>query len=744
MKNPALTFGIVIDWPDLGNSYQKSLVYGIRTFAAQHNINLITFATGRIDSSHSWEKPRDLLFNFIANNELFSGFLLFSSSLSSLSSTERLAEKLSGLTTLPAVSIGTELEGYPSVVVDNRTGFEELVEHMVIHHGYRDIAYISGPLKHAEGRQRWEIFKEVCTRQRITIPESHFFEGNFAMNSGAHAMKYFLDEKGIMPEAIIAANDNMAIGAWEVLIKRNIQVPKQIALTGFDDLQISESFDLPFTTVRQPLAKQGYLAAETLYELIQGKQAETLISLPSEVVYRFSCGCLTGKTRLDTAQANDPLNRDAAFISEAFSQFKEAINLEFQGKKGFPVIRCWNKIILSAIETGIRESILFDLLELIQQEYSKDHYSKHQQSTALSFTNQMKHMVNEFYIQSDLLKRMMSQASDREIVNNIENVGVDPENKLNLYGKLSTIQNILDLTDTRHCYISLFNNFSYSRDGSSKLIFAARDGKGIEIPAQGIPFPTAMLTPEEYRPQQRFDLLYELLFDYDNIYGLIGLDMNASGPDVFEMVRIRMSAIIRAHLAQQNLIDLNRQLQHEINVRQETEKRLQQALNALQDLSLTDELTGLYNRRGFITMGEQQLKYCQRENEPFIVFFIDMDGLKKINDHYGHNEGDSAIRLTGEILKKSFRDTDIIARLGGDEFTVFAAKADEESVAILKRRIENNLQVANAQIKAEYTLSMSIGTCLSGSLHHSGDFSLDEMLQEADRELYEAKRLKKK
>ena len=736
-----ITFGIILDWPE--NSYQLNLINGIQSYAAKNDINLITLATGRLGSPHSWEKPRELLLDFIRNSEIFSGFIIFSSSLSVITGTESLVEKIGGLTHLPIVSIATELQDYPSVIVDNRPGFEELIEHMLDYHGYKDIAYISGPLKHEEGMQRWEILKEMCSKHDVVIPETHFYEGNFAMNSGMAAAKYFFDEKKLMPEAIIAANDNMAIGLWEELKKRNIQISKQIAVTGFDDLQISESFDLPFTTVKQPLIKQGHTAAEKLHKLVLGEEADMRTALPSEVVYRFSCGCLSGQKAAETGAAKGPDTSRDTFIEDCLEQFANAARMEFQGKPGTPVLRTWNKIILTAIEKEIRESKLFELIELIQDEYSDERYTDHQQTAVLSFINEMKHMVNEFYIQSDLLKRMAVSSVKQHTVNKIDNIGIDTNDEFSLKERLSMIRDIFQYTDSKYCFISLFTHYTYKRNGRSRLVYAACDGEELNITPDNEMFPTSMLIHPDYFPKKRFEVLYELLFDYDYIYGMVGLDMISRVPNLFEQIRIKLSSVIRAYSDRQHLIALNRRLQNEVNTRLETETKLQQALNALQDLSLTDELTGLYNRRGFITMGAQQLKYCQREQEQYIVFFIDMDGLKKINDRFGHLEGDNAIQLTAGILKASFRETDIIARLGGDEFTVFAAKADKEHISTIESRIQKNIDAANARGKKEYNVAMSIGTYISNPSDISSNMSLDEMLHEADRELYKIKRKKK-
>ncbi|MFW5784188.1 MAG: GGDEF domain-containing protein, partial [Spirochaetota bacterium] len=153
--------------------------------------------------------------------------------------------------------------------------------------------------------------------------------------------------------------------------------------------------------------------------------------------------------------------------------------------------------------------------------------------------------------------------------------------------------------------------------------------------------------------------------------------------------------------------------------------------------SLTDELTGLYNRRGCLTLGEQQLKYCQREGEPCLVLYCDMNGLKAINDRYGHAEGDFAIRTAATILKRTFRDVDIVARLGGDEFTVFAGKADASKIRIMRERLERISGEVTSTIDKEYSIELSVGFY---EYSEGGPDSLPQMIDLADASMYVEKR----
>ena len=156
---------------------------------------------------------------------------------------------------------------------------------------------------------------------------------------------------------------------------------------------------------------------------------------------------------------------------------------------------------------------------------------------------------------------------------------------------------------------------------------------------------------------------------------------------------------------------------------------------ALLALSLTDELTGLYNRRRFFILTEQCLKVAVRTKKRPLLLFIDMDNLKWINDHYGHNEGDQALIGLADILKKTFRESDIIARIGGDEFVVLLESTDENSETLLTRLHEN---VKDYNVKrSQYTLSVSLGTA---QFDPEYPISIDELLSKADALMYAQKR----
>jgi diguanylate cyclase (GGDEF)-like protein/PAS domain S-box-containing protein len=160
-------------------------------------------------------------------------------------------------------------------------------------------------------------------------------------------------------------------------------------------------------------------------------------------------------------------------------------------------------------------------------------------------------------------------------------------------------------------------------------------------------------------------------------------------------------------------------------------------------LSLRDELTTLYNRRGFMTLAEQQLKTASRLKKKVALLYLDIDDLKKINDSAGHKMGDRALAEIAFILKKSFREADIIGRMGGDEYSVLAMETTTLNVDLLIQRLQDKLALFNSRSSAEagFSLSISVGVCV----REPDDLAtVEEMLSRADALMYEQKRSKKK
>ena len=157
----------------------------------------------------------------------------------------------------------------------------------------------------------------------------------------------------------------------------------------------------------------------------------------------------------------------------------------------------------------------------------------------------------------------------------------------------------------------------------------------------------------------------------------------------------------------------------------------------LRRASLTDDLTRLYNRRGFLTLAEQQLRIARRQGKHAVLLYVDMDEFKALNDKFGHIEGDRALAAVGRLLRRAVRDCDVVARMGGDEFTIMALDADRAAARLIQRRIEERVMLLNASGELGAPISLTIGHTRVRPSDHA---SLPELLARADALLYARKK----
>jgi len=173
----------------------------------------------------------------------------------------------------------------------------------------------------------------------------------------------------------------------------------------------------------------------------------------------------------------------------------------------------------------------------------------------------------------------------------------------------------------------------------------------------------------------------------------------------------------------------------------EKNMELERANERLRNLSLTDDLTGLNNRRGFMIMANGLLKFARRAGHPLCLLYIDMDCLKQVNDTFGHTEGDLALTHFAHILTETFRDSDVIARMGGDEFAILTIDATENNISAIRARLQSNVDAHNLVSVRGYSLSFSLGVI---RVDLDTVFTVEGLLNQADAAMYQHKQQRKR
>lgn len=168
---------------------------------------------------------------------------------------------------------------------------------------------------------------------------------------------------------------------------------------------------------------------------------------------------------------------------------------------------------------------------------------------------------------------------------------------------------------------------------------------------------------------------------------------------------------------------------------------LEKANERLRTMSLTDDLTGLNNRRGFMILANGLLKFARRAKHPLCLMYIDMDALKSINDTYGHAAGDTALTHFAHLLTKTFRESDVIARMGGDEFAVLTIDATEGNLKGIQSRLQSNVDTHNLESARGYNLSFSLGII---RVDLETTVTVEALLAQADEAMYVHKKKRKR
>jgi len=197
---------------------------------------------------------------------------------------------------VPVVTLaGTPVRGAMNVRCDNDAGMRELVRHLVIHHGYKTLGYLSGRSDSPDNNARAKAIQTEAASHGATVESGREWEGDYSAAGGARVINTLLAAGRELPRAILCANDQTALGAIHALARRGLRVPQDVAVTGFDDVPVARHLHPPLTTVRQPMQELGATAFEVLYSKISAGKAEADVVLPVQLIVRDSCGCNSHK-----------------------------------------------------------------------------------------------------------------------------------------------------------------------------------------------------------------------------------------------------------------------------------------------------------------------------------------------------------------------------------------------------------------------------------------------------------------
>ncbi len=292
VKRPRV--GVLVD--SLRKTYQTTLLAGIAEVAQRRDVDLVVFAGGVLGAPRSDGINRNFVFDLCDKRSL-DGVIILGGALGNFLGPASVAELCTRLAPLPLASIAIAPPGVPGLLVDEAPGMRQALEHLVVRHGCRRIAFIRGPSVNAEAEHRYAIYRAVLEERGLAFDPNLVCEGTFEKAAGEAAVELLVDERKVAFDGLAAANDYMALGAIPALQERDLQVPSDVAVVGFDDIEDARFSTPPLTTARQPLYQQGEAALELVLAQIDGAEVAPRTTAATELVVRLSCGCLSGLTR---------------------------------------------------------------------------------------------------------------------------------------------------------------------------------------------------------------------------------------------------------------------------------------------------------------------------------------------------------------------------------------------------------------------------------------------------------------
>ena len=651
-----------------------------------------------------------------------------------------------------------------SIIADNYNGMYAIAEHLVKDHGYRNFTYLAGPHGNTDARERRQAVYDVMKKYDLEFGADRIAYGDYS-SCVQSQVNQLLDAYPDM-EAMICANDVMAETAYRECTRRGKIVGRDIAITGFDDWKLAESMNPPLTTVLQNAFDMGNMAVIGAVELCKGKKCHSIV-VPAGVKIRESCGCrverkiyektsilgqeegwtdiaehyldsmvkgilpdnsdkrLREKTReylrailkvdfrIPESEENIKRNLQKLFVSNldgmisghslmtVFDQFvDECIQKELQKK------RADREIVQNLL---LRKRLMNDKIIAYIIKREKEHFSTFQQESwfvPLISKDMLCHMDDEQEMYRRALVKLHALKAEASY----------------LYIFKEPIAHFRN--EEWHCPERMY--LAAYQSGEQIISFKEDERPEVSTICAG----RGMIVTRK-RNGRNYVATLLCLFSGEMQYGILVAEINPSNLALFYLISRQIGNMLRMYQMSREQKDMQWKL--EALVQEIREKN-----EVLNFISESDALTGCMNRRGFMEKTLQMNK--ENEGKEMVILFADLDHLKEINDSFGHIEGDFSIRHCAQTLKSVVGKEGIVSRIGGDEFCVVILGNMEDGQRIIEKVREEN-EIFNRSSDKEYYVELSAG-CTSVICRNG--LVIADVLKEADRALYEAKKLRRK
>jgi len=580
LRPTRLTIGILFEnMPNEQQDYLAEVLAGAVAAAQENDVNLLGFAGGHLYHTfyNEFDTQRNILYELVGPENVHG--LIILGTIGTYAPLHKTIPFYYRYAPLPTIKVGQPLEDIPTVVADEEAGVYAAMVHLIRDHHYRRIALIDYPENYPYLRPRHNAYQKALTDYGIPLDPRLIVPGDWTVRSGREAIPILLDERRVSFDALVASNDNMALGAMEVLQARGIHVPYDVAIVGFDDAQMSRLVMPSLTTVRQPMFELGKRALQALLAAINGDTLPPQIVLPTELLIRQSCGCqdppvartmacasvpiVSPQADGDVNAHREPIIAELAQIigptaetqSQA-TQLFDAAMADLQAQPAGTFLPTLDKILRRSVERGddiTRWQDVISRLRVRLQPHLGDPLLIcraedlwHQARVFIGETTRKQPAQRQLRIdQQNILIRMFGQALVTTFdMDTLLHIVADQMVQLNIPG----------------CYIALYENpqpYTYPQPAPewAQLVLAYRENalRGVIAPdkpeAGAWRFRTPQLLPSGLLPSdRRYTLIVEPLYFQNHQIGLALLEMGPREGAVYEVVREQISSALESVL----------------------------------------------------------------------------------------------------------------------------------------------------------------------------------------------------
>ena len=627
----------------------------------------------------------------------------------------------------PVLFIATG-EGDPMISADNASGIRQAVAHL-LDHGHHRIAFVAGdPGDKGDSESRLGAYRQAVSEFGLSTDARLVAAGWHSFSGGYDAARTII-ESAVKFTALLASDDSSAIGAMQAIRDAGLKIPADVAVIGFDDQPDTVAQVPPLASVHAPLAEMGEYALTLMLDHLAGRRALESVQIPTRLTPRQSCGCtppVVSTAGESAAGWRASAAKPGARAPGARRAKRDMVNTmaatlhsgERSPSDGVAQRLCSE--LLQAFEKSMKDAspaqFQAALMALLQQLESTDNEINPWQAVLSVLRREMLRLPAEWGRAATrrLAENMLHQARaaisesaqrqdyrheyQREIAAHaLSDLTAQLSATLDERQAVKVLEAHLAELGIQHVRVALFESEAADPFAWSILLHAHIDAANQRFRSREFP------PPDLYPPDEQLNLAVVPLVSQDESLGYVAFD--AGNLEHCAMIARQLAATFKATRLHAQVLEL----------------------------SLTDALTGIYNRRYFDLFLNNEVDRSRRFGRGLAIILLDIDQLKEYNDTYGHPAGDKALKFVALRLDQERRRADVVARIGGDEFALILPETEVEGARKVARRIHTSM-IASLELMRPLTLSMGI-SILAGASPEAA-----VLIQQADMALYEAKR----